>query len=163
MLEAQTAGFGASGRNGGWCSALFPASLESLAARSSRTDALALHAAMRHSVDEVMQSATAEGIDAHMTKGGTISLARSRPQWARAQAEVRDARQWGRGEDELRLLDGAEATAVLAGTHVRGATYTPTVPPSIPADSSAAWPTPSYAGGSRSTSRRPPRRSHPGG
>ena len=27
MLEAETAGFGASGRNGGWCSALFPASL----------------------------------------------------------------------------------------------------------------------------------------
>ena len=38
---------------------------------------------------------------------------------------MRDARRWGRGEDELRLLDAAEATAVLAGTHVRGATYTP--------------------------------------
>ncbi len=125
VLEAETAGFGASGRNGGWCSALFPASLESLAARSSRSDALALHAAMRHSVDEVMLAAAAEGIDAQMTKGGTISLARSRPQWARAESEVRDARRWGRGEDELRLLDAAEATAVLAGTHVRGATYTP--------------------------------------
>ena len=125
VLEAQTAGFGASGRNGGWCSALFPASLESLAARSSRSDALAQHAAMRHSVDEVMQSAAAEGIDAHMAKGGTISLARSRPQLARAESEVRDARRWGRGEDELRLLDAAEATAVLAGTRVRGATYTP--------------------------------------
>ncbi len=125
VLEAETAGFGASGRNGGWCSALFPASLESLAARSSRSDALAQHAAMRQSVDEVMQSATAEGIDAHMAKGGTISLARSRPQLARAESEVRDARRWGRGEDELRLLDAAEATAVLAGTHVRGATYTP--------------------------------------
>ena len=125
VLEAETAGFGASGRNGGWCSALFPASLESLAKRSSRSDALALHAAMRHSVDEVMQSAAAEGIDAHMAKGGTISLARSRPQWARAESDVRDARRWGRGEDELRLLDAAEATAVLAGTHVRGATYTP--------------------------------------
>jgi glycine/D-amino acid oxidase-like deaminating enzyme len=125
VLEAETAGFGASGRNGGWCSALFPASLESLAARSSRSDALAQHAAMRQSVDEVMQSAAAEGIDAHMAKGGTISLARSRPQLARAESEVRDARRWGRGEDELRLLDAAEATAVLAGTHVRGATYTP--------------------------------------
>ncbi len=125
VLEAQTAGFGASGRNGGWCSALFPASLESLAARSSRSDALAQHAAMRHSVDEVMRSAAAEGIDAHMAKGGTISLARSRPQLARAESEVRDARRWGRGEDELRLLDAAEATEVLAGTRVLGATYTP--------------------------------------
>ncbi len=125
VLEAETAGFGASGRNGGWCSALFPSSLESLAKRSSRADALALHAAMRHSVDEVMHSAAAEGIDAQMAKGGTISLARSGPQWARARAEVKHARLWGRGEDELRLLDAEEATTVLAGTHVRGATYTP--------------------------------------
>jgi glycine/D-amino acid oxidase-like deaminating enzyme len=38
---------------------------------------------------------------------------------------VLHARTWGRGEDELRLLDEAEATSVLAGTRVRGATYTP--------------------------------------
>jgi glycine/D-amino acid oxidase-like deaminating enzyme len=125
VLEAETAGFGASGRNGGWCSALFPSSLDSLAKRSSRADALALHAAMRHSVDEVMQSAATEGIDAHMAKGGTISLARSGPQLARARSEVEHARRWGRGEDELRLLDAEEATTVLAGTHLRGATYTP--------------------------------------
>ncbi len=31
VLEAEVAGFGASGRNGGWCSALFPASLRRLA------------------------------------------------------------------------------------------------------------------------------------
>jgi glycine/D-amino acid oxidase-like deaminating enzyme len=125
VLEAETAGFGASGRNGGWCSALFPSSLESLAKRSSRADALALHAAMRHSVDEVMHSAATEGIDAHMAKGGTISLARSGPQLARARSEVEHARRWGRGEDELRLLDAEEATTVLAGSHLRGATYTP--------------------------------------
>jgi glycine/D-amino acid oxidase-like deaminating enzyme len=125
VLEAETAGFGASGRNGGWCSALFPSSLESLAKRSSRADALALHAAMRHSVDEVMQSAAAEGIDAQMAKGGTVSLARSGPQLARAKSEVEHARRWGRGEDELRLLDAEEATTVLAGSRLRGATYTP--------------------------------------
>ena len=39
MLEAEVAGFGASGRNGGWCSALFPASLgrRSLAPRPRAT------------------------------------------------------------------------------------------------------------------------------
>ena len=42
VLEAEVAGFGASGRNGGWCSALFPASLGE-----------AQDAAMRASVDEV--------------------------------------------------------------------------------------------------------------
>ena len=48
-----------------------------------------------------------------------------RPQWARAQAEVDDTRAWGLGEDDVRLLDAAEATDVLAATRVRGATYTP--------------------------------------
>ena len=125
VVEAETAGFGASGRNGGWCSALFPASLDSVATRASRAGALAQHRAMRDSVDEVLRVATEEGIDAHAAKGGTISLARSEPQWARARAEVEHARSWGLGEDDVRLLDAAEASAVLGATRVRGATYTP--------------------------------------
>jgi glycine/D-amino acid oxidase-like deaminating enzyme len=125
VLEAEVAGFGASGRNGGWCSALFPASLPTLAARSGRAAALAQHRAMRASVDEVARAAAAEGIDAQLARGGTITLARSGPQWRRAREEVAAARAWGRGEDELRLLDAAEATDVLNGTRTRGATYTP--------------------------------------
>jgi glycine/D-amino acid oxidase-like deaminating enzyme len=125
VVEAETAGFGASGRNGGWCSALFPASLDSLAKGTSRAAALAQHQAMRGSVDEVLRAASEEGIDAHASKGGTIAVARSEPQWARARAEVEHARSWGLGEDNVRLLDGPEATAVLGATRVRGASYTP--------------------------------------
>jgi glycine/D-amino acid oxidase-like deaminating enzyme len=130
VLEAEVAGFGASGRNGGWCSALFPASLDALAAQAGggaagRAAALAQHAAMRASVDEVARAATAAGIDARLAKGGTIVLARGEAQWARARAEVAHARSWGRGEDDLRLLDRAEAAAVLRGTGAVGATYTP--------------------------------------
>jgi FAD dependent oxidoreductase len=33
VLDAEIAGFGASGRNGGWCSALFPTSASAVAAR----------------------------------------------------------------------------------------------------------------------------------
>jgi glycine/D-amino acid oxidase-like deaminating enzyme len=125
VVEAETAGFGASGRNGGWCSALFPSSLDTVARRSTREGALALHAAMRGTVDAVLLAADEEGIDAHASKGGTIGLARSGPQWTRAQDEVTHARTWGLGEHDLRLLDAAEATDVVAATRVRGATYTP--------------------------------------
>lgn len=127
VLEKEVAGFGASGRNGGWASALFPASLDKVASLdgSSREAALALHAAMRASVDEVGRAASAEGIDAHFAKGGTISLARSRAQLRAARAEADHARSWGRGDDELRLLSASEAQERLAATHVRGATYTP--------------------------------------
>lgn len=130
VLESEVAGFGASGRNGGWCSALFPASHDSLAAlagggSAGRRAALAQHAAMRDTVDEVARAAGAEGIDAHVAKGGTVVLARSRAQWVRARKEVAHARSWDRPEDDLRLLDRAEATAVLRGSGTRGATYTP--------------------------------------
>jgi glycine/D-amino acid oxidase-like deaminating enzyme len=125
VLEAETAGYGASGRNGGWCSALFPASLATLAELGGRDGALAQHRAMRETVDEVAAVAAAEGIDAHLAKGGTVALARSRAQWRRARAEVAEARRWDRGEDDLRLLDRREAEALLRGSRTLGATYTP--------------------------------------
>jgi glycine/D-amino acid oxidase-like deaminating enzyme len=125
VLEAETAGYGASGRNGGWCSALFAASLGTLASMKDRDAALAQHRAMRETVDEVVRVAAAEGIDADIAKGGTISLARSRAQLRRARAEVADARAWDRDEDDVRLLDRAEARSVLRGSRTIGATYTP--------------------------------------
>ncbi len=125
VLEAETVGHGASGRNGGWCSALFPASLDSLAARSGRDAALAQHAAMRASVAEVADVAAGLGIDAHVARGGTVALVRSPAQLIRARAEVAHARSWGIGEDELRLLDAEAARELLDATGTRGATYTP--------------------------------------
>jgi glycine/D-amino acid oxidase-like deaminating enzyme len=125
VLEAQFAGYGASGRNGGWCSALFPASMSTLAALAGRAAATAQHRAMRATVDEVARAAAAEGIDAQVAKGGTITLARNRAQWARAQQEVTEARAWGRGEDDLRLLGRDEAVAVLSASRTTGGTYTP--------------------------------------
>ncbi len=126
VLEAETAGFGASGRNGGWCSALFPASLGTLAGLADRDGALAQHRAMRETVDEVIAVAAAEGIDADIAKGGTIALARSRAQLRRARAEVADARSWDRGEDDLRLLgpQGGRRRSCAAPAPC-GATYTP--------------------------------------
>src|SRR6266702_8673883 len=53
VLEASFAGYGASGRNGGWCSALFPASLGKLARMAGREAAIAMYRAMQRTVDEV--------------------------------------------------------------------------------------------------------------
>ena len=125
VCEAQIAGFGASGRNGGWCSALFPASLAKLSRMAGRDAAIAMYLAMQRTVDEVGRVAAAEGIDCQWAKGGTVHLARSATQLERARAEVAEAREYGFGEDDLRLLTAAEARGLAMATDVVGATYTP--------------------------------------
>jgi glycine/D-amino acid oxidase-like deaminating enzyme len=125
VCEAEIAGFGASGRNGGWCSALFPASLAKLTRMAGRDAAIAMYRAMQATVAEVGRVAAAEGIDCHWAKGGTVHLARSAPQLERARAEVAEARAHGFGEDDLRLLGAAEARAFAAAADVLGGTYTP--------------------------------------
>jgi glycine/D-amino acid oxidase-like deaminating enzyme len=125
VLEAASAGFGASGRNGGWCSALFPVSSRRLASLpgSSREAAIAMHLAMQASVNEVGRVSAAEGIDCDYHKGGTIVLARSATQLARARAEVAAAGEWGPGD--LRFLEPDEVATHVRATKVLGATFTP--------------------------------------
>jgi glycine/D-amino acid oxidase-like deaminating enzyme len=125
VCEREIAGFGASGRNGGWCSALFPASLSKLARMSSRAGAIAMQRAMHGAVAEVGQVAAQEGIDCHFAQGGTVMLARSTVQLERARAEVDEAREFGFGEADLRMLTGPEARERADASEVLGGTYTP--------------------------------------
>src|SRR5262252_5175678 len=125
VCEAEIAGFGASGRNGGWCSALFPASLAKLTRMAGRDAAIAMYRAMQATVDEVGRVAAAENIDCHWAKGGTVHLARSMTQLERARAEVAEMREFGFGEEDVRLLTAAEAREHAEATDVLGATYTP--------------------------------------
>src|SRR6476469_1321746 len=60
VVEAEVAEFGASGRNGGWCSALYPVTPSKLAAEVGRDAARSQYAAMRDSVHEVVRVAGAE-------------------------------------------------------------------------------------------------------
>ncbi len=125
VCEREIAGFGASGRNGGWCSALFPASLAKLERMAGRRAAVAMYRAMQDTVDEVGRVTAAEGIDCHWAKGGTLQLARSPAQLERAREEVAEARAYGFGEDDLRLLSAAETAERVRASAVLGATYTP--------------------------------------
>jgi glycine/D-amino acid oxidase-like deaminating enzyme len=125
VCEREIAGFGASGRNGGWCSALFPASLSKLERMAGRDSAIAMQRAMHAAVDEVGRAAAAEGIDCHFAKGGTVMLARSPVQLQRARQEVAEARQFGFGAADIRLLAAAEARELADASDVLGGTYTP--------------------------------------
>ncbi|GAA1388266.1 NAD(P)/FAD-dependent oxidoreductase [Catellatospora chokoriensis] len=122
VVEAEQAGFGASGRNGGWCSGLLPTPLPKLERLHGRAAAVAFQQAMIDTVDEVGRVAAAEGIDCHWDKGGTLGLARSAAQWRGARAEAELAASYG---FELRLLDRREALERCGATEVHGATWSP--------------------------------------
>jgi glycine/D-amino acid oxidase-like deaminating enzyme len=95
VVEKEIAGFGASGRNGGWCSALFPQSATSLDARYGFASAQAMRRAMVDTVAEVGRVSGAEGIDCDFARGGTVVFARSAVQLAGARDEVAEARRFG--------------------------------------------------------------------
>jgi glycine/D-amino acid oxidase-like deaminating enzyme len=114
VLEAAYCGFGASGRNGGWVSGLFPVPHAKLARRYGRERADAMYAALAGTVDEVGRAAAAEGIDCHFAKGGTISLARTPAQLRRARASARE-----------QFLDAETARATCGAAGVLGGTYSP--------------------------------------
>ncbi len=123
ILERDIAGFGASGRNGGWCSSIFPASWRRIARDGGRDGVTRLQAALDAAVDEVGRVARAEGIDCDFQKGGYVSVARNEAQWSRASAEVRAAREWGIGSETLALLSKSEAEQRLQASDVLGGTF----------------------------------------
>ncbi|NAZ82821.1 FAD-dependent oxidoreductase [Kineococcus sp. R8] len=124
VVEAETAGFGASGRNGGWCSALFPQGAERMARESGAAAALAMRRAMRETVDEVGRVVAAEEIDCHWRKGGTVVVARTLAQLRRARAEAAADEAAG-GEEGLVLLDAPATREHVRIAGALGATWTP--------------------------------------
>ncbi|HEX5018187.1 MAG TPA: FAD-binding oxidoreductase [Actinomycetes bacterium] len=125
VVEREIAGFGASGRNGGWASAIFPTPWKRIARDSSRDAARRMQLALNESVDVIGATAEREGFDCHFSKGGYLSVARNQAQWVRGQSEVAHAREWGFGEDFLRLLNAAEVADRIGISNALGGTYTP--------------------------------------
>lgn len=95
VVEREFAGFGASGRNGGWMSAAVAGSLDRYAQRRGVEAARHLQRTMIDAVDEVIRVAHVEGIDADIVKGGVLRVARSSPQLHRLHDSVAAAERWG--------------------------------------------------------------------
>lgn len=91
VLDKEVAGFGASGRNGGWCSALFPTSVGSLITQHGLDAATALRHAMVDTVHSVGRWSRELDIDCDFVAGGTTVLVRSAIQEHRARASLADS------------------------------------------------------------------------
>ncbi|WP_304109403.1 FAD-binding oxidoreductase [Mycolicibacterium bacteremicum] len=101
VLEARFAGYGASGRNGGWLSGLVPGDRNRMAKAHGRERVVAWQRALNDAIDEVIAVAAAEGIEAGIVKGGNLEIARNPAQAARLAAVVAEERRWGNVVTEL--------------------------------------------------------------
>ena len=125
ILEAEHAGFGASGRNGGWLTGAIAGPRRRYATRGGRSAVLDLQHAMHDGVDEVLAVLADEGVDADAVKAGTLRVATTPAQEARLRAHVEAEHSWGLGPDDLRLLDRDELDERVRVHGARLGTFSP--------------------------------------
>lgn len=120
VVESEHVGFGASGRNGGWCSGYLPTDLSTLAKRHGREAAVAMQRAAIGAVDEVERVVRNESITCDWSRDGTIMLARNAPQRTRLAQKITEQREFGFGDEWNNLDAPAIATpGLLAAAFTR--------------------------------------------
>jgi glycine/D-amino acid oxidase-like deaminating enzyme len=135
VLEQDFAGFGASGRNGGWVTAALPGSRARYARHPrGRAGVRSLEQQLRETVDEVARVCAAEGIDAGLVKGGTLTVATSAAQDARLRQHLEHERAWGDGQGIVQYLNKTELDTRLRVTGALGALFHPDCARVQPAD-----------------------------
>ncbi|MGH7903648.1 MAG: NAD(P)/FAD-dependent oxidoreductase [Candidatus Dormibacteraceae bacterium] len=124
VLEREVAGFGASGRNGGWCTPDLNAGPAALTRHFGAAQAAAVQRAMYESVDEVGRAAAAEGIDAEYEKAGRLLVARGPHQVPALEAAHREYVEAGFG-DRHQALDAAACAERVRVARVTAGLFSP--------------------------------------
>jgi glycine/D-amino acid oxidase-like deaminating enzyme len=122
IVEKEIVGYGASGRNGGWCSSRFPVTPWMLAKRFGREQARDTVLALNAAIDEIGRVCDEEQIDAHFYKGGILSLARGAHQLASIRAAYAGYEQLGLAHQH-RLLSTGEVAERVNVTNVHGGLF----------------------------------------
>ncbi len=133
VLERETAGFGASGRNGGWVSGFFSGPGRVYARRGGSAGVRRLRRAMIETVGEIVDVLHEHSIDADLVHNGQLSVAVNRAQLRRVREEIAAARADGLDEHDLRELSSSELSARLSVAGALGASFTPHVARAHPA------------------------------
>ncbi len=123
ILEAETAGFGASGRNGGWCSAFLSGIRHWLDNPSTREDGVRLQRLMFDTIPEIGRVTREESIDCHFEQSGTLEFAVLPEQLERQRKELEHLRGLGFNDDDYRFLDAQQARSTLAVDRALGAVH----------------------------------------
>jgi glycine/D-amino acid oxidase-like deaminating enzyme len=121
VLEKEFAGFGASGRNGGWCAGEFPWRRDRYLESGDRDSLAAFETAAHAAVDEVLRVCAAEGIDADLHRTDCLTYACTPAQWQRLREQHAQATDRGAAATQLSLVDAAEARARIRIRNAMGA------------------------------------------
>ena len=116
VIDANRVGFGASGRNGGWCIGELAAGDERWRSLAGLDGARRMHRAMTSTVEEIRDRTVELGIDCDWSHAGALHLARNGGQEHRLRREATGDLQW---------LTADEASARIGATSVRGALFDP--------------------------------------
>lgn len=126
IVEREFAGFGGSGRNGGWLSGGFDWSREKYLQGSSREAVIAMQSAMAGTVDEVIRVAGSEGIEADIVRADNLVVATNAAQMGRLADDFRTMLAWEVSAQKIELISASEAAervriaGVQGGLVVRG-------------------------------------------
>lgn len=125
VIEQNQVGFGASGRNGGWCSGFLPISLSEIEQTHGRSEAIAMYNQSFQTLDEIERVIKDEQIECDYHRGGTIHGATNAVQQTRVRHDVEQLHDFGFGEEHIRLLAATEISSRLNIDGLLSASYTP--------------------------------------
>ncbi|HEX5016195.1 MAG TPA: FAD-dependent oxidoreductase, partial [Actinomycetes bacterium] len=123
VVEQRFAGYGASGRNGGWLFGGIAGSRRGYAETHGRQAVIDLQHAMNATVDEVIEVAEREGIDADIVKGGALEVAYTPAQMERLQEFIDEEHAWE--ETDHVLLSAEESAALINVANTIGGAFSP--------------------------------------
>jgi glycine/D-amino acid oxidase-like deaminating enzyme len=123
IVEQRHAGYGASGRNGGWLTAAITGGREQYEPTHGRDATERFQRAMNQTVDEVIRVTEAEGIHADIKKGGEFTVAYTPAQEKRLREFAQAEQTWKYADVEL--LEAAQATSQINVTGTRAAVWHP--------------------------------------
>jgi glycine/D-amino acid oxidase-like deaminating enzyme len=125
VLEARYAGFGASGRNGGWVLGKLSGTRSAWRRRGGPDGARMMVRAIQQTVGEIGEAVARESIDCDWKQGGTLTVAQSESQMERLRAAAASEREELGGDLAWQVLDGDDLSGRLTVDGGCGALFSP--------------------------------------
>ena len=125
VVEAEIAGYGPSGRNGGFVSAGIAGEARVYARAGGVDGVRRAEQAVVDSIDWIGRVVAEEEIACGYVRGGSLRIATSEPQLARVRAGIAARRERGLGDEDVRLLTAAEIGERVRVAGALGGSFTP--------------------------------------